>query len=279
MNLPFDKILENTWPLLEFYPSWAKATFTVALASLLASSFIFLVWYSSASAARTAITRDTSLARLATTAKAVKDAPPYVLESVTMIVRLEQAAEHAADIRFVYTLFALREVTEKDFQEEFHGRNETFIARLAGSEPEIANDAVVEVQRTLKRFNVSLKMQPGEHRTIVTGGRYVSTLPLPASRDIHGFKNLSPNTDAWCYPNSTDFIGQLTILVVESDSLAFAQPEAGDAALWEPEKPTRIADELPALYTVDSEGIRRRVVVGRWRDVMPTQTVGLRVRW
>lgn len=274
-------IFEKSWPLLAFYPPWAQTIFMLTLACGLASIFVFLVWHSSASAKREGLLRDTELARLAKEARSAREPPPYLIESVTMVIRVEQdGTHHEADVRTTYTLFALKSLKDGDFVEEYHvtSQGPKFVAHLAGSDLELLNHPTSEVQPGVKRFVVPIRMSEGERRTVVTGARFVSDLPLKSPRRIHGFADVGPNEDAWCYPNHSDFIGEF-ILFVESTTLKFKDPSRGDAMVWSPNAEPRVAEIAPTKHESLSEGISRSVVVGRWRNVHPTETVGLLVKW
>jgi len=281
----FEGFIEKLWPLFPFYPPWAKVIFALCFASVLVAVFVFGTWYSTAAAAREGFVTDTELVNLALEARkathadkpndagAVQANSRYVIQEATMVVRLENTdAQHVADVRIFYTLFALDPLTAADFDEEYHSMGGAkVVAYLAGSENEHLN----EPTQSMKRYSVDVEVPRGGRLTLMTAARFFYDLPL-AARQVHQFA-VSGTEDAWCYPNERDFIGQLTI-IVESDSLDFVEPRSGDASMWDKATGT-VKPGAPVRRRSESEAVKHNLLLARWVNVRPGTRAGLKVGW
>jgi hypothetical protein len=277
-----DKVL--TWlskllPLLAYYPRWFQYFVVAVLAALLFVIFFMLVGYSSASAASKGAVDDDGLPPLIGLARQ-NDVQKYVIESATMIVTLDPAVQQQVageltmETRFIYTIFALQDLRRGDFTESVHGTGG--VARLAGSNEGQAESPDSENQRALKSWIVPVDLKKGQRTTIATGTVYLEKAPF-APRQHHQFQ-LTETQDAFCYPNSEDVIGQLTIMV--QSTLPLLPSVNGDAGL-NTRRPAGTGDDwgTPEFHNTDSEGIHRSVVAYRWANVVPGQVAGVRVSW
>jgi hypothetical protein len=93
---------------------------------------------------------------------------------------------------------------------------------------------------------------------------------------VHGFSDLSPTDDAWCYPNEADIIGEFTIVIQSFRPIQ--PPKDGDMLLLDRSDPKQEArrPERPSLHTPDQNSSAPYVLVAKWSKLMPHQTVGLR---
>jgi len=220
---------------------------------------------------------DPELTSLVKQLHALRPEWPYALEAVTLLVRLEQETRtrRVADVRIIYTLFALRDLTDADFVEVAHSHEpegRVAIFHLPGSESE------KPIQP--HEWDVLVGAKRGERRTFVTSARFVYTAPFNTGPEgEHGFPP-SPGPDEYraYYKNDEDIIGQLTIMV-ESDSLAFQEVRSGDAYIKSLANAKDRTDTTPKRHEYQVEGHAHVVFVQQWRDVRPGFDAGLRVHW
>lgn len=171
--------LEKVSPILAHYPrplQWLFiASFTMVLGSLLA----FGIGYGGAARRRAGMTADGTLPSLiekARNPRAGTTAPPYLLESVVMTVKLTsrprtdgliQTAQ--AEAQFVYTVFALEDVPANQFNEFAHTNVKgAHVAWIAGSEKE----NVTEPGPGAKSWTLAAPIAKGQRRTFLTAARY-----------------------------------------------------------------------------------------------------------
>lgn len=192
---------------------------------------------------------------------------PYVLDDVTVLVKIEDVVngavkERIVNWRIVYTVRALHAVTRTDkFFKERYSSDVARIRRWFGSEREI--------KETDNAYSVMLEIPAGETRTIVTGATFVYSLPLENNRPALGTTILlTPDQEFYSYPNDEDVIGELTLLI-ETDTLKMFP-------VGQPAKRLR-ADGTVAPdeeYRFNQNG-KRRSLSAHWKDVMPKEEVGI----
>jgi hypothetical protein len=198
----------------------------------------------------------------------------YLIESAVMTVRLDDVTtaspRRTAEVEIVYTIFALNTVT--NFDEEYHSPiTNAVVSRIRGSLPE---SALIENSPDRKSWNVPLQLQPSQRQTLMTGAKYVYPAGVPARRSIHEFHNITPAEDVFCYPNSEDVIGDLTIRI--ESPIPIKPPQPGDALLFDPAA-SASQTETPALYPPDAPGTSPFILVGHWRNVTPNQVAELKI--
>ncbi len=191
-----------------------------------------------------------------------------------MTVRLDDVtnapSRRTAEVEIVYTIFALNTVT--NFDEEYHSPiTNAVVSRIRGSLPE---SALIENSPDRKSWNVPLQLQPGQRQTLMTGARYVYPTGVPTRRDIHEFHGVTPAEDVFCYPNSEDVIGDLTIRI--ESPIPAKPPQRGDAILFDTTRAVS-RTETPALYPSDTPGSSPFVLVGHWKNVTPGQVAELKI--
>jgi len=235
----------------------------------------FVVLYPTAAKNKAGFVADNSLPTLTVAARqANRD---YVIETATMFVNLDAQGSQpgkirAVDVRIVYTVFALNEV--KEFDEGYHSMQANVnIHRIRGSDPETA---LAESAPAHKSWLVNTSISPGSRRTIVTGARYVYTLPLPSTRSVHDYHNLGPLDDAWCYPNESDIIGEFTLII--QSRYPIRPPQDGDMLMMDRSDPKQESrrPETPSLHAPDVRGAGPYVLVAKWGKVLPRQSVQVR---
>ena len=265
-----DKIIgvfQKLMPLLGFYPKWVQVLFTCCLILILITGFALITVYPAAAKSKEGFVSDGGLPAL--TASGRTFTRDYVIEAATMIVQLDAPGsdrkQSVADVRIVYTIFAINPTTL--FDEGYHSmQKNVVIDRIRGSAPETD---FTEPAPTHKSWNVQLPMQPGERQTIVTGAHYRFDLPLPDKRNVHDFTDLTPLEDAWCYPNLEDVIGELTIVVQSYRPIK--APRDGDMLLvnHSDSKEDKKRLDRPVLYIPDKDSSSPFILVGKWKNVMP----------
>ncbi len=268
-------IFERFMPMIAHYPKWVQVIFTFCIGTLFLTVFFFIVLYPAAAKNKAGFVADNALPAMTVAARrANRD---YVIETATMFVNLDgpgtEAGKKAVDVRIVYTIFALNQVSQ--FDEGYHSMmSNVNIDRIRGSDPETE---LMEAAPTHKSWFVNTDLAPGLRRTIVTGARYIYVLPLPAKRNVHGFQDLAPSDDAWCYPNDADIMGEFTIVI--QSSLPIQPPKDGDMLLVDRSDPKQESrrPEKPTLNAPDQNSTAPYVLVAKWNQVMPNQTVGVRL--
>jgi hypothetical protein len=202
----------------------------------------------------------------------------YVIESAIMTVRLDSATNTTTtkitDVEITYSLLALATVT--NFDEEYHAMTpEAEVFRIHGSEPESDLDHPTPGR---KAWNVLLHLHPGQRQTIVTAARYIYPQGLPARRTIRNFPNLNPTEDVYCYPNSEDIIGDLTIRI--ESPLPIKTPLTGEALLAG--MGTNVSSpkilSLPISYPADTPGKTPWVLTAGWNHIVPGKIAELKIR-
>ena len=269
-------IFERLMPMITHYPKWFQVIFTFCVGTMFLTIFFFIVLYPTAAKNKAGFVADNTLPDLTVAARrANRD---YVIETATMFVNLdgrgtEDGKRATVDVRIVYTIFALNQVSQ--FDEGYHSmQTNVNIDRIRGSEPETE---LIEAAPTHKSWFVNTALAPGLHRTLVTGARYVYVLPLPNKRTVHGFTDLGPTDDAWCYPNEADIIGEFTIVIQSFRPIQ--TPKDGDMLLLDRSNPNEEGrrPQRPTLNTPDADSSAPYVLVAKWNKVMPGQTIGVRL--
>ncbi len=196
---------------------------------------------------------------------------PYWIESVVCLVDildlpLENPTERRSTFRFVYTLHLLRDISfsERTFQESLHN--------YFGRERILWSGSIDPVDLQTKgpetTFEVILAGKKGDLRTVTTGMTIVERLPL-GPRSLRGF-DFGPRDYAIFYPNSEDYIGQLTLILSSSTT----RLKAGDRSVWRLPPPK--ADPWWGTASVSAQGDAVRATLD---GVKPGEVVALRFAW
>jgi hypothetical protein len=216
-----DKIigwLAKIIPFITNYPAAIRYVIVVTVALLFVSLFLCIVFYPLASKASANFTVDTQLPELIKQAQLYQR--KYVIKSIFMDVRLDpnffdQSGQTEANVRIIYDLFAIEDVTPADFGEFYHSNESNVIAveRLAGSEDD---GSPTENGNAERSWNVNVDIAKGSWRTLTTAAKYRYHLPWPPLHTVHDFENLSALQNAFGYPNTgekPDVIGSLMIMI------------------------------------------------------------------
>jgi len=198
---------------------------------------------------------------------------PYAIESATYLIQVEKDFINKQDVlrhsrRIFYTLRALQPI--KSDQDLFIEEIDTHIPNAVfehwyGNEKEVFHDP-----NNRQKFNVFFDMEKDDVRTVITGANFILPLPFTPRTALENHLTLLPNQDFEAYPNSSDAICELNILV-ESKSLPI-QP-IGDAAKRFFE--ANLKNEEAKLTFDQGLAGGARTISARWRNVMIGETVGI----
>jgi hypothetical protein len=205
----------------------------------------------------------------------------YIIPSVTVIVRLDEKQIRDVRIResteqIIYQIHALKDIAIKDrkgFNEFYHNSTADDVLYIHGSDEEV----LTELGHGQKGWNVFFDSLFGQRYTVVTGARFIYPPNIPANRKIHFFTNLTPQQDAFCYPNTDgDVIGDLLIMI-ETDTLAFYSEQNGlEGGL---ERGNQIKNVKVNVYAEKPGSPLHRVSVARFGALENKETACLKVNW
>src|SRR5258708_8004595 len=216
-----DKIigwLAKIIPFVANYPTPIRYVVVVTVALIFVLLFLCIVFYPHASKASAGYLGDSRLHELVKRAEHYQK--KYVIVSVSMTVRLDpnffdKSGQTEANVRIIYDLFAVDDVTPADFEEFYHSSepNVVAVSRAAGSEDD---GTPTEKGNTQRSWNVNVNLPKGSWYTLTTAAKYRYNLPWPQTHSVHDFDNLSSIQDAFIYPNNgekPDVIGSLMIMI------------------------------------------------------------------
>jgi len=260
-------------PVLTFYPRVIQLVFASTLGLILISVFLGAIWYPSAKQAKEGVVPDSDLPRLMRLLTERNPGYPYVIEAVTMITRFEQASptQRVADVRTIYTLFAIKDFTDDAFLEDYHSHTTKNVTRVPGSEPESDTEPA--------KWKVLVGAKKGQRRTLMTSVRFTYDVPFPVPGTEHCFSPIGGfDEERRYYPNDQDVIGQLT-MIIESSTLHFSEPGNDDACIVNPPDPS--GEKIDPIIQKPSRRAKDgwSVVTHRWFNVVPHAHIGLRARF
>ncbi len=201
---------------------------------------------------------------------------PYACLSIVQHIKLKdiQLAENVkkriAEFRNYYTISATKDLTEADhvFEEQFITNNAT-INPWPGSETQQIES--ISDGRYWVKFNLK-KEQP---KTIVTGANYIYSVPLMNSTATSCFGNIitSPNEWMTCYPNSLDYIDQITILI-EGEGIQINLPPI---ATYKKDSTGSIKEGEGSCKVYASNN--NCTLIAKWDKISPGECVGFKINW
>jgi hypothetical protein len=213
------------------------------------------------------------------------DHKDYVLDSIVLMVRLEDMPQAGGkvrdcDVRTIYTLRAVKDISpDNGVFQEFYGSDIAKVQNWPGTNQEVnfkvrPNEIIYDV--------LFGGLKAGQTTNFVTGAHLVYNLPLQKERNTLGSKALlAANQDYWSYPNSSDTIGELT-MVLESKSLKLSP--VGQAAKRFAQQDLKSRGNLKLI--AESAITKRSDVASdwssvsaRWKNVSPNETVVLTYSW
>ncbi|MFT3705140.1 MAG: hypothetical protein QM802_22425 [Agriterribacter sp.] len=208
--------------------------------------------------------------------EASKNSKPYALLSVIQHIKLrdillaDSSRKRVAEFRDYYTLSAIKDILSTDnvFEEQFL-TNAAEIKEWPGSETQ-------EIESIHDgRFWVKMNLKQKEVRTIVTGANYIYNIPLPSDNSTSCFGDIIGSTREWmtCYPNSIDYIDNLTI-IVESEGIDINLPPIAtyrknlNGSITQGEGSCKI-------YSKNN----RCTLVAKWEKISPGECAGFKINW
>jgi hypothetical protein len=219
--------------------------------------------------------------------EAAKRKKDYLLESITMLIRLDEKVNPDGskslqeDARIVYTVRALKDISfdASTFTEQYTSRI-SLPNRWYGSD--------VEEQKTDGSYDVKFALKEGEVISIVTGAHYTGKpVPLPPRKSFGDRVSLGSYDETWTYPNGEptagDVICTLTI-VIESPTLRLRPFDNASAIRLTPKQAGKgTADNTLTTRRVHSsaEGAtaEQSSLSTRWNNVLPGEEVGIHFAW
>jgi hypothetical protein len=206
--------------------------------------------------------------------QSIKEHKDYALLSVTLHINLEDVKdnnklERKAFFRTYYTLKSLKDITKQDkVFEEVYKSSVIPVQQWPGSEKqeiESIDDGTYWIKFDCKKDEI---------KTITTGANYFYPIPLPVNSTTSCFGNIISSNNEWmtCYPNSSDYIDNLTI-VVEGENVDVSLP----ATTYRKDKEDRVStdDGFCNVYSTDNHC----TLVAKWQKISPSECVGFKINW
>lgn len=208
--------------------------------------------------------------------EALKNGYPYATLSIVQHIKLrdiisfDSTKKRIAEFRNYYSVSASRDISlsEHVFVEQFL-TNTADIKTWAGSE-------LQEVESiTDGRYWVKFDLKKGMSKTIVTGANYIYTVPLANSTSTSCFGNILSSDRQWmtCYPNSVDYIDNITI-VIETDGIDISLPPV---AVYKKAKAGNIIQGEGSCKVFSSNN--HCTLVAKWEKIEPGECVGFKINW
>ncbi|WP_147444578.1 MULTISPECIES: hypothetical protein [Corallococcus] len=204
-------------------------------------------------------------------AKGRKYSRPYVIQSLTQIIRIEdrstgaQGAERISEARIVYSMLPLKDVSESEdvFSEGYQSKGRVF--RWWGSESESASN--------VSSYSVPFHAMNAQPRTVVTGARTIVPVPRGGDSFINGQVTTSLNEDAWTYASELDVICELTMLI-EAPGMIL-KPAIRGAKRWTGAAlESKDANNRGPNGSFDGPNGPGNINA-RWENVLPGEVVGI----
>jgi hypothetical protein len=208
--------------------------------------------------------------------KAIHDNKHYAILSLMQHIKIEDllisdtTKKRRAEIRDYYTIRALTDITNQDdvFEEQFLS-NTTKIKPWAGSETQDI-ESIVD-----GRYWVKFQAKQNDIITIVTGANYFYDFPLSNANGTSCFGDVQMSNDEWftCYPNSEDYIDNLTILIESSNVNLSLLPNATFRKTMDG---SIVRNEgICKVYSTDNQC----TLVAKFGKISPGECVGFKIKW
>jgi len=205
---------------------------------------------------------------------AQKEGLAYALNTVEQHIKLtdilDSTKKRKAEFRNHYVVSALKDITSADhvFVEQFETTNAK-VDLLPGSEDQIQESILAG------KYWVKFDLPKHERKPIFTAANYYYSIPLatPGSNDCFG--NIVNGTNEWltCYPNTSDYIDRLTI-IIESDNLEINRPNISG---YRKNKNEGIVTSDAMCKTYLNQG--HCTLVATWSNISPGECLGLKINW
>lgn len=205
---------------------------------------------------------------------AKKEGLSYALNTVEQHIKLsdvlDSTKKRKAEFRNHYVVSALKDITPADhiFVEQFLTTNAK-IDLLPGSEDQTQESISAGI------YWVKFDLPKHERKPIFTAANYYYSIPLTAPGSNDCFGNIVNSTNEWltCYPNTTDYIDKLTI-IVEADNLEINRPNISG---YRKNKEGGIVTSDAMCKTYLNQG--HCTLVATWSNISPGECLGLKINW
>jgi hypothetical protein len=207
--------------------------------------------------------------------EAQKEGLTYALNSVVQHIKLTDILggsirNRKAEFRNHYLVSALKNITSADhvFVEQFLTNNAR-VEPLPGSEEQTIESIAQGI------YWVKFELPTHERKPILTAANYYYSIPLTAAGSNDCFGSIVNGTSEWltCYPNTTDYIDKLTI-IIEADNLDINRP---NISAYRKNRAGGIITSDALCKTYLNQG--HCMLVATWSKISPGECLGLKINW
>ena len=246
----------------------------VILSSIFAGAYLIpLIWSNKGDASReeAAFLKSKTWAEL----KAIKAKSAYAALSVLQHIKIRDVVlngtkKRLVEFRNTYTLLAVHDIKSKDqdFAEEYT-TSHALVEPWAGTD-----DQQIESNVPTK-FWVKFDLPKNTLKTIVTGANYYYSFPMTNNNTTSCFGNIEGNPSEWmtCYPNETDYIDKLTILV-ETEGIAI---QLAPISMYRKNTIGEVenTDGKCRVFSTDQSC----TLVAQWDTLSPGECIAFKIKW
>lgn len=208
--------------------------------------------------------------------EAIKNSYPYATLSIVQHIKLrdvvlsDSTKKRIAEFRNYYTISASRDIATNEpvFEEQFLTNNAE-IKPWPGSE-------LQEIESISDgRYWVKFDLKKGQTKTILTGANYVYSVPLTNTSSTSCFGDILTSNKQWmtCYPNSLDYIDNITI-VIEADGIEISLPPV---ASYKKAKEGNLIQAEGSCKVFSTNN--NCTLVAKWEKIAPGECVGFKINW
>jgi hypothetical protein len=208
--------------------------------------------------------------------ESTKNGYPYATLSIVQHIKFrdimlpDSTKKRVAEFRNYYSVLANRDITSSEhiFEEQFL-TNTADIKAWAGSE-------LQEVESISDgRYWVKFDLKKRTSKTVVTGANYIYSVPLTNSTSTSCFGDILSSNRQWmtCYPNSVDYIDNITI-IIETEGIDISLPPV---ATYKKAKEGNIIQGEGSCKVFSSNN--NCTLVAKWEKILPGECVGFKINW
>lgn len=208
--------------------------------------------------------------------EAIKKTYPYATLSIIQHIKLrdiilaDSTKKRIAEFRNYYTVSAIRDIvaTEHVFEEQFLTNNAD-MKPWPGSE-------LQEVESISDgRYWVKFDLKKDETKTVVTGANYLYPVPLVHSSSTSCFGDILSSNKQWmtCYPNSIDYIDNVSI-IIEAEGIEISLPPI---ATYKKTKEGNVVKGEGSCKIFSTNN--NCTLTAKWEKIAPGECVGFAINW
>ncbi len=207
---------------------------------------------------------------------AKKNSYPYAILSIVQHIKLSDAIlpdstkKRIAEFRDYYTISATRDISANE-----HVFEEQFLTNNAEIKPWAGSDAQEIESISDGRYWVKFDLKKDEVKTIITGANYIYNPPLTNTTGTSCFGDIITSNKQWmtCYPNSLDYIGNMTI-IIEAEGIDISLPPV--ATYRKTINGNVIQGEGSCkVFSTDNNC----TLIAKWEKILPGECVGFKINW